>query len=82
MLPVLFRRVFEKLAQLKRVFADFLHRCKQKTSNRDVYHLLQEATGLKEVLIPSLLHQTLQLHTRCRVSVTVLRVYRKTFTLI
>lgn len=80
-LPVVFRCVFEQLAQLKRVFADLLHRREQEASDGDVDHLLQEATGLEEVLIASLLHQSLQLCARRRVCVTVLRVYGETFTL-
>lgn len=71
-LPVVFGCVFEQLAQLKRVFADLLHRRQQETGNGDVNHLLQEATGFKEVLVASLLHQPLQLCTRRRVCVTVL----------
>lgn len=71
-LPVVFGCVFEQLSQLKRVFADLLHRREQESGNGDVNHLLQETTGFKKVLITSLLHQALQLRTRCRVCVTVL----------
>lgn len=79
---MVFRCVFEQLAQLKRVFTDLLHRREQEAGDGDVDHLLQEATGLEEVLIASLLHQSLQLGTRGRMCVTVLRVYGETFALI
>lgn len=63
--------VFEKLSQLERIFADFLDRGEQEAVYGDVDHLLEEATGLKEVLVPAIPHQFAQLHTGIQVVVTV-----------
>lgn len=80
-LPVVFGGVFEQLSQLQGVLADLLDGREQEASDGDVNHLLQQPAGLKEVLVPAQLHEALQLPTRCRVGVTVLRVDGKTLPL-
>lgn len=54
---------------------DLLHWRQKETINGNVNHLLQEATGLKKVLVAAVLHQFGELHTGVQVVVTVLRVY-------
>lgn len=68
---MLLRGVFEKLSQLEGIFADFLDRGEQEAVDGDVDHLLEEATGLKEVLVPAIPHQFAQLHTGIQMVVTV-----------
>lgn len=72
MLPVVFGCIFEQFSQLQRVFTDLLDWREQEAGDRNVNHLLEEATGLKEMLIFPHLHEALQLRTGDRVSVTVL----------
>lgn len=79
--PVLLRCVFEKLSQLEWIFADFLDRGEQEAVYGNVNHLLEEATGLEEVLIPAVPHQFAQFHTGIQVVVTVLWVDPKTILL-
>lgn len=78
---MVFGRVLEQLPQLQGVFADLLHRSEQEAGDGDVNHLLQEAAGLKEVLVPARLHEALQFGAGRRVGVAVLRVDRKTLAL-
>lgn len=54
--PVLLCGVFEKLSQLKRIFADLLNRGEQEAVDSDVDHLLKEATGLEKMLVPPVPH--------------------------
>jgi len=53
---VLLSGVFEQFCKLQRVFADFLNGREKKTIDGNVNHLLQQATGLKEVTIFALFH--------------------------
>jgi len=73
-LPVLLRRVFEKLGQLEWIFADLLDGREQEAVDGDVDHLLEEAARLEEVLVPAVPHQLAQLHAGVQVVVTVFRV--------
>lgn len=68
---MLLRSVFEKLSQLEWIFADFLDRSEQEAVDGNVNHLLEEAAGLEEVLVPAIPHQFAQLHTCIQVVVTV-----------
>lgn len=70
--PVLLCSVFQKLSQLEWIFADFLDRGEQEAVYSDVDHLLEQATGLEEVLVPAISHQFAQLHTGVQVVVAVL----------
>lgn len=63
--------ILEKLSQLERIFADFLDRGEQEAVYSNVDHLLKEATGLEEVLIPAIPHQFAQLHAGIQMVVTV-----------
>lgn len=74
-LPVLRVGVFEQLSQLQWVFADFLHGSQQKPVQRDVNHLLQQATGFKEVDVLVNFGEAGQLHAGVGVVVAVFRVY-------
>lgn len=78
---MLLRGVFEKLSQLEWIFADFLDRGEQEAVYGDVNHLLEEATGLEEVLVPAIPHQLAQLHTGIQVVVTVFRIDPETILL-
>lgn len=69
--PVLLCGVFKKLGQLEWIFADFLDGREQEAIYGDVNHLLEEATGFEEVLVPAIPHQFAQLHTGIQVVVTV-----------
>lgn len=75
--PVVLGSVLQKLGQLQRVLANLLHGRQQEAIDGDVNHLLQEATGLEEVLVASILHQLGQFHTGVQVVVAVFRVYPK-----
>lgn len=79
--PVLLCSVFKKLGQLKWIFADFLDRGEQEAVYGNVNHLLEEATGFEEVLVPAIPHQFAQLHTGIQVVVTVFWVDPKTILL-
>lgn len=70
--PVLLCSVFQQLGQLQRVFADFLDGGEQEAVDGDVDHLLEQATGLEEVLVPAVSHQLAQLHTGVQVVVAIL----------
>ena len=72
--PVLLGCVFEKLCQLQRVFTDLLDGGEEEAVDGDINHLLEEATGLKEVLVPAISHQLAELHAGVQVVVTVLGV--------
>lgn len=73
-LPVLGVGVFEQLSQLQRVFADFLHGSQQKPVQRDVDHLLQQATGFEEVDVLVNFGEAGQLHAGVGMVVAVFRV--------
>lgn len=73
--------VFEELSQLEGIFADFLDGREQETIYGDVNHLLEESTGLEEVLVPAVPHQLAQLHTGVQVVVAVLWVDPETILL-
>lgn len=68
---MVFWGVLQEFPELQRVFTDLLHRREQEACDGDVDHLLQEATGLEEVLVFAHLHETMQLRTGCRVRVAV-----------
>lgn len=80
-IPVVLWGVLEKFSQLQRIFADFLDGREQEASDGDVDHLLEEATGLKEMFISARLHEAMQLSTRHWMGVTVLGVDRETLPL-
>lgn len=67
--------ILEELSQLQGILADLLDWSQKETINSNVDHLLQEATGLKEMLVTAVLHQFGELHAGVQVVVTVLRVY-------
>ncbi len=72
MLPVVLCCVLEQLGQLQRILADLLHRGEEEAVDGDVDHLLEQATGLEEVLIAAVLHQLGELHAGIQVVVAVL----------
>lgn len=64
--------VFEQLCKLQRIFADFLNRREKKTINGNVNHLLKQATGLEEVPVFALLHQSGEFNAGTGMVVTIL----------
>ncbi len=66
--------VLQQFSQLQRILADFLNRSKQESIQRNVDHLLEQTTGLKEEHILLDLHQFGDLHAGIGVVVAIFRV--------
>lgn len=66
--------VLQQFSQLQRILADLLNRSKQESIQRNVNHLLEQATGLKEEHVLLDLHQFGKLHAGIGVVVAILRV--------
>ncbi len=68
---MVFGGVLQQLSQLQGVFTDLLDGREQEPRDGNVNHLLEEPTGLKEMLVFAQLHEALQLSTGCWMSVTI-----------
>ncbi len=66
--------VLQQFSQLQRILADLLNRSKQESIQRNVDHLLEQTTGLKEENILLDLHQFGDLHAGIGVVVAIFRV--------
>lgn len=55
-LPVVLGCVLEQLCQLQGVLADLLHGREEEAIDGDVDHLLQQAAGFEEMLVPAIFH--------------------------
>ncbi len=66
--------VLQQFSQLQRILADLLNRSKQESIQRNVDHLLEQTTGLKEENILLDLHQFGDLHAGIGVVVAIFRI--------
>lgn len=73
-IPVLWVGVLQQFSQLQWVLANLLNRSKQESIQRNVNHLLEQATGLKEEHVLLDLHQFGELNAGIGVVVAILRV--------
>lgn len=66
--------VFQQFCKLQWVLANFLHWSQEEAIQRDVNHLLKQATGLKEINILADFGESRKLHAGIGVVVAVFRV--------